>query len=148
MKAQKTLGELAAIKTPAPAAPAPTPAAPFVPNTNPVVDAKIDAFIAANPKLHEYYKNLTPERLVRACMLFRADEAEREIRRQSRQLEECKKWVEQSPSLKSEIFAKIDTLAKDKRTGAFVNLVRRAQQNAGRFAAPVAPRDPTVSQGV
>jgi len=148
MKTQKTLGELAVQKAAQTVAPIPAPAAPMVPKNNPAIDAKINAFIEANPKLHEYYKSLSPDRLVRACMLFRADAAEREERRQGRQLDEMKKWVEQSPALKADIYAKLATVPDDKKTGAFVNLVRRAQQDAGRQAVPVAPKAPTVSQSV
>jgi hypothetical protein len=43
-------------------------------------------------------------------MLFRADAAEREERRQGRQLDEMKKWIEQSPALKADIYAKLATV--------------------------------------
>jgi len=81
-------------------------------------------------------------------MLFRADTAEREERRQGRQLDEMKKWIEQSPALKADIYAKLATVPEDKKTGAFVNLVRRAQQDSGRQAVAVAPKAPAVSLGV
>lgn len=147
MKAQKTLGELAAEKAAASLQPAEQPA-PVVPKNNPAIDAKIDAFIADNPKLFDYYKNLSPERLVRACMLFRANEAEREDRRQTRQLVEMKQWAEQNPQIKAAIFAKLDRLPDEQRTGAFINLVRRAQQQASRIEVPSIPKAPAESRGM
>jgi hypothetical protein len=152
MKAQKTLAQLAAEKTAANAAAqtgaAQTSHTPGVPKNNVQIDAKIDAFAAENPKLVEYYQSLPKERLVRACLLARANEEERQVRRQERQYVELKKWVDQSPELKASIDAKLAAVPDEQKTGAFVNLARRAQEYAGRQSLPVAPRPPGQSIGV
>jgi hypothetical protein len=101
------------------------------PKINPEIDQKIDKFIGENPKLFEYYNGLSKERLVRAQMLNRANEAERKVKIAARQVEGLQKWVADRPEIAAKIEAKLANVPDDKKIGAFVNVARREQQALG-----------------
>jgi hypothetical protein len=42
----------------------------------------------------------------------------------------------------------LDRLPDEQRTGAFINLVRRAQQHASRIEVPSIPKAPAESRGM
>ncbi|HTQ32110.1 MAG TPA: hypothetical protein VMI53_12945, partial [Opitutaceae bacterium] len=60
---------------------------------NPEIDAKLDQFIQANPKLREYYNGLSKDVLIRKLMLGKMQRSEFSQRRN----QEIAQWVEEHP---------------------------------------------------
>lgn len=106
------------------------------PKENAEINAKIDAYIQANPRLYQYYQGLDKDRLVRTAMLTRMQEDERKLKYQERELQNLKQWVDQRPELKEKIAKQLEGVASEKLNGAFVNIVRREQQKIGAQITP------------
>ncbi len=92
---------------------------------NPEIDAKLDTFIAENPKLLEYYNALTKDELVRKLMLGKMERAEY---RQGRNTE-IKAWVEEHPEIKARIEERIRNVPEANRERAFINAAKREAQD-------------------
>ena len=92
---------------------------------NPEIDAKLDRFIAENPKLLEYYQALSKEELIRKQMLGKMQRSEFANGRN----EEIKAWVEEHPEIKTKIEERIRHVPEANRERAFINAAKTAAQN-------------------
>jgi hypothetical protein len=102
---------------------------------NPEIDAKLDRFIAENPKLVEYYNGLSKDELVRKLMLGKMDRAEYRQGRNS----EIKAWVEEHPEIKTRIEERIRNVPEANRERAFINAAKREAQDRVIRPAGVRP---------
>jgi hypothetical protein len=102
---------------------------------NPEIDAKLDRFIAENPKLIEYYNGLSKDELVRKLMLGKMDRAEYRQGRNS----EIKAWVEEHPEIKTRIEERIRNVPEANRERAFINAAKREAQDRVIRPAGVRP---------
>ncbi len=92
---------------------------------NPEIDAKLDQFIAANPKLLEYYNGLSKDELIRKLMLGKMQRSEYSNGRN----EEIKAWVEEHPEVKARIEERIRNVPPANRERAFLNAAKTEAQN-------------------
>lgn len=92
---------------------------------NPEIDAKLDKFIAANPKLVEYYNGLSKDELIRKLMLGKMQRSEYTVGRN----EEIKAWVEEHPEVKARIEERIRNVPPANRERAFINAAKTEAQN-------------------
>ena len=92
---------------------------------NPEIDAKLDKFIAENPKLLEYYSALSKEELIRKQMLGKMQRTEYTNGRN----EEIKAWVEEHPEIKSKIEERIRNVPEANRERAFINAAKTEAMN-------------------
>lgn len=90
------------------------------PRTNPEIDAKLNLFIADNPKLLEYYEAQPKEQLVRKLMLGKMNRNEYASRRD----QEVMQWVEQHPDIKARVEQRVKNVPEANRQRAFVNAAR------------------------
>ena len=92
---------------------------------NPEIDAKLDKFIAENPKLLEYYSALSKDDLIRKQMLGKMQRNEYANGRN----EEIKAWVEEHPEIKSKIEERIRNVPEANRERAFINAAKTEAMN-------------------
>lgn len=92
---------------------------------NPEIDAKLDRFIADNPKLTEYYDALSKPELIRKLMLGKM---QRNDYTESRNLE-IKEWVEANPDIKERIEHRIRNVPEGRRERAFINAAKSEAQS-------------------
>jgi len=92
---------------------------------NPEIDAKLDRFIAENPKLREYYNGFSKDELIRKLML---QKMERQQYRTGRN-EELKTWVEEHPEIKAKVEERIRNVPAENRERAFINAAKSEAQN-------------------
>jgi len=96
---------------------------------NPEVNARLDGFIQANPRMHDYYSSLVkehPERATRAFMLNKMFRHEAEMRQTARQAPQAKEWLEQQePSLKQRIMERLEKINPFYREKALVREIAR-----------------------
>ena len=92
---------------------------------NPEIDAKLDKFIAENPKLLEYYSALSKDDLIRKQMLGKMQRSEYTNGRN----EEIKAWVEEHPEIKSKIEERIRNVPAANRERAFLNAAKTEAMN-------------------
>jgi hypothetical protein len=92
---------------------------------NPEIDAKLDKFIAENPKLLEYYSALSKDDLIRKQMLGKMQRSEYANGRN----EEIKAWVEEHPEIKSKIEERIRNVPEANRERAFINAAKTEAMN-------------------
>lgn len=92
---------------------------------NPEIDAKLDRYIADNPKLHEYYDGLGKEELIRKLMLGKMQRSEYTEGRN----QEIKTWVEEHPEIKTKIEERIRNVPAQQRERAFINAARTEAMN-------------------
>lgn len=95
---------------------------------NPEVDARLTAFMEANSKQTEYYRQLVqqqPDRAVRSLMLNRMFKHEDQMRLVERQMPMVKQWVEQTPGMLESISARIAKINPFYREKAFVREAMR-----------------------
>ena len=92
---------------------------------NPEIDAKLDKFIAENPKLLEYYSGLSKDDLIRKQMLGKMQRSEYTNGRN----EEIKAWVEEHPEIKSKIEERIRNVPEANRERAFINTAKTEAMN-------------------
>lgn len=97
---------------------------------NPEVDAKLDQFIADNPRLLESYQRLSKDELIRKLMLRKMNQ--REVR-QGRNAE-ILAWVDENPDIKARIEAQVKNVPEANRQRAFVNAARLEAQQQGMRA--------------
>jgi hypothetical protein len=91
----------------------------------PEIDAKLDKFIAENPKLHDYYQALSKDDLIRKLMLGKMQRREYTNGRN----EEIKAWVEEHPEVKSRIEERLRNVPAANRERAFINAAKTEAQN-------------------
>src|SRR4051812_25379927 len=84
---------------------------------NPEIDAKLDRFIAENPKLHEYYDKLPKEELIRKLMLGKMQQRDYAENRNN----EIRSWVEEHPDVKQRVEESIRHVPEQNRARAFIN---------------------------
>ena len=92
---------------------------------NPEIDAKLDKFIAENPKLLEYYSALSKDELIRKQMLGKMQRSEYTNGRN----EEIKAWVQEHPEIKSKIEERIRNVPEANRERAFINAAKTEAMN-------------------
>ena len=103
---------------------------------NPEIDAKLDQFIQANPKLHEYYHGLGKDELVRKLMLGKMQRSEFTQRRN----EELVQWVNEHPEIKSRVEERIRNVPADRRERAFLTAAKTLAMNQGmRISHGISP---------
>jgi hypothetical protein len=92
---------------------------------NPEIDAKLDRFIAENPKLREYYDALPKEDLIRKLMLGKMQQREYAEGRNN----EIRSWVEEHPEVKQRVEESIRHVPEQNRARAFINAAKREAMN-------------------
>lgn len=92
---------------------------------NPEIDAKLDRFIAENPKLTEYYQALPKEDLIRKLMLGKMQRNEYAQGRNN----EIKAWVDEHPEIKNKIEERIRNVPAANRERAFINAAKSEAMN-------------------
>lgn len=90
------------------------------PRVNPEIDAKLNQFIKDNPKLYEYYCEMSKEQLVRKQMLSKMNQNDYT----QRQNEEVRQWVEQNPDIKEQIERRIARVAPERQERAFISAAK------------------------
>ena len=101
------------------------------PRVNPEIDRKLNEFIAANPKLAEYYKQQPREQLERKLMLGKMNEFERRERVNG----EIRQWVDQRPDVKERIERRLAQVPEAEKSKIFIGLAKSAMQNETLKAA-------------
>lgn len=91
----------------------------------PEIDAKLDKFIAENPKLHDYYNGLSKDDLIRKLMLGKMNRADYRTGRN----EELRTWVEENPDVKARVEERIRNVPAANRERAFINAAKTEAQN-------------------
>ncbi|HTQ30412.1 MAG TPA: hypothetical protein VMI53_04320 [Opitutaceae bacterium] len=94
---------------------------------NPEIDAKLDQFIQANPKLREYYNGLSKDVLIRKLMLGKMQRSEFSQRRN----QEIAQWVEEHPEIKAKVEERIRNVPADRRERAFLTAAKSLAMNQG-----------------
>lgn len=92
---------------------------------NPEIDAKLDRFIEANPKLKAYYDALSKEELTRKLMLGKMQRQDYAEGRNN----EIRSWVEEHPEVKARIEQSVRHVPEENRERAFINAARREATN-------------------
>ncbi|OAM88070.1 hypothetical protein OH491_09340 [Termitidicoccus mucosus] len=109
--------------------------------TNPEIDAKVTQFIADNPKLYEYYNEMTKEQLIRKHMLSKMQRNEYTQQRD----QEIIQWVNENPEVKAKVEERIKNVPAENRQRAFV---RVAKDEAMRQTMRQGQGQPPPSQGI
>ena len=102
---------------------------------NAQVNAKIDAYIVANPKHWEYIQSMPPERMARALVLNEVNKEER----QQRMREGIMKKLDQNPEMKAAYETLVKNLPEDQREKMVATI-------AARTLRAVTPREPRQQQ--
>lgn len=92
---------------------------------NPEIDAKLDRFIADNPKLREYYDALSKDELIRKLMLGKMQQRDYAETRNN----EIRSWVEEHPDVKQRVEESIRHVPEQNRARAFINAAKREAMN-------------------
>ena len=92
---------------------------------NPEIDAKLDRFIAENPKLHEYYNQLPKEELIRKLMLGKMQRNDYAETRNN----EIKAWVAENPEIQKRVEERIRNVPEANRQRAFINAAKQEAMN-------------------
>ena len=98
---------------------------------NPEIDAKLDQFIQANPRLREYYNGLSKDELVRKLMLAKMQRSEFSQRRN----QEIAQWVEEHPEIKAKVEERIRNVPAERRERAFITAAKSMAMNQGMRAS-------------
>jgi hypothetical protein len=104
---------------------------------NPLVDARLDKFIADNPDVAEHYTRLVkehPDRAVRMLALRTMFKHEDIALKNALRMPGVKEWVSQYPGLEERIEAKIQTKNPIMRAAAFIREavgLKRSVERAG-----------------
>ncbi len=88
---------------------------------NPQVNAKIDAYIEANPKHWQYIQSMPPERMARALVLNEVNKEDR----QQRMREGIMKKLDQNPEMKAAYETLVKNLPEDQREKMMTTLAAR-----------------------
>ena len=113
---------------------------------NAAVNAKLDAFIAANPDTNTVYIELVkrhPEHAVRKLMLAKMDKFNEDLKFAQRLLPQLKAWVAEHPGMEESIQKSLENVAPARRDIVYVNIVSRKMVNV--IGAP--PRQ-SVGNGI
>ena len=102
---------------------------------NPQVNAKINAYIEANPKHWQYIQSMPPERMARALVLTEVNKEER----QQRMREGIMKKLDQNPEMKAAYETLVKNLPEDQREKMVATI-------AARTLRAVTPREPRQQQ--
>ncbi|MDB6175550.1 MAG: hypothetical protein JWL59_4861 [Chthoniobacteraceae bacterium] len=102
---------------------------------NPEINAKIDAYIQANPKRWEYIQGLTPERMARTIVLQDIQKQERTERMRNSVL----KKIEEDPEVKQAYQTLVKNLPEDQRQKVIATLALSAQRAQQRGQAQSQP---------
>lgn len=102
---------------------------------NPQVNAKIDAYIEANPKHWQYIQSMPPERMARALVLNEVGKEER----QQRMREGIMKKLDQNPEMKAAYETLVKNLPEEQREKMMTTLAARTMRS-------VTPREPRQAQ--
>jgi hypothetical protein len=92
---------------------------------NPEIDAKLNKFIAENPKLQEYYEALSKEELIRKLMLGKMQRNEFSQTRN----QEIVNWVNENPEIKAKVEERIRNVPEQNRERAFINAAKSEAMN-------------------
>ncbi|MDR2982783.1 MAG: hypothetical protein LBV12_11115 [Puniceicoccales bacterium] len=90
------------------------------PRVNPEIDARLNQFIKDNPKLYEYYCEMSKEQLVRKQMLSKMNQSDYA----QRQNEEVKNWLEQNPEISARVEERVARLSPERQERARVTIAK------------------------
>ncbi|PTX91878.1 hypothetical protein DB346_23230 [Verrucomicrobia bacterium LW23] len=92
----------------------PTPAAAKQHASNPKLDARLDAYMKADPKMTEYFANLvqqSPDRAVRKLMLNEMNKHDQNMQYVSKVMPQVKEWLsQQTPEVQQRIQERIQNV--------------------------------------
>ncbi len=108
---------------------------------NPEVNAKIDAYIQANPKRWDYIQSMSPERMARTIALQDVQKQERTERMRAGVLRK----LEENPELKKAYQTLVKNLPEEQQEKVMANLAMRTQRTVTRGQQQTPAR---VGQGV
>ncbi len=95
---------------------------------NPEINAKIDAYIQANPKRWEYIQAMSPERMARTIILQDVHKQERTERIRNGVL----KKLDENPELKKAYKTLVKNLPEEQQEKMMANLAMRTQRTVAR----------------
>ena len=101
---------------------------------NPEINAKIDAYIKANPKRWDYIQSLSQERMARTIVLQDVQKQERTERIRAGVLRK----LDENPELKNAYQTLVKNLPEDQQEKMMANLAMRTQRSVtpGQNQAP------------
>ena len=108
---------------------------------NPDINAKIDAYIKANPKRWAYIQSMSPERMARTIILQDVQKQERTERMRASVLRK----LEQNPELKQAYQTLVKNLPEEQQEKMMANLALRTQRNVTRRQSEAPAR---ITQGI
>jgi hypothetical protein len=108
---------------------------------NPEINAKIDAYITANPKRWVYIQSMSPERMARTIILQDVQKQERTERMRAGVLRK----LEENPELKKAYQTLVKNLPEDQQEKMMANLAIRTQRNVTRGQSEAPAR---AAQGI
>ena len=108
---------------------------------NPEINAKIDAYIKANPKRWDYIQSLSPERMARTIVLQDVQKQERTERIRAGVLRK----LDENPELKNAYQTLVKNLPEDQQEKMMANLAMRTQRNVTRGQSEAPAR---AAQGI
>ena len=108
---------------------------------NPEINAKIDAYIKANPKRWVYIQSMSPERMARTIILQDVQKQERTERMRAGVLRK----LEENPELKKAYQTLVKNLPEDQQEKMMANLAIRTQRNVTRGQSEAPAR---AAQGI
>jgi hypothetical protein len=108
---------------------------------NPEINAKIDAYIKANPKRWVYIQSMSPERMARTIILEDVQKQERTERMRAGVLRK----LEENPELKKAYQTLVKNLPEDQQEKMMANLAIRTQRNVTRRQSDAPAR---AAQGI
>jgi hypothetical protein len=95
---------------------------------NPDINAKIDAYIEANPKRWAYIQSMSPERMARTIILQDVQRQERTERMRASVLRK----LEHNPELRQAYQTLVKNLPEEQQEKMMANLALRTQRNVAR----------------
>lgn len=87
---------------------------------NPEIDAKLTKYIADNPKLYDYYNEMSKEQLIRKLMLGKMQRNEYTQQRD----QEIIQWVNENPEIKAKVEERVRNVPAENRERAFVRVAK------------------------
>ena len=105
------------------------------------INAKIDAYIQANPKRWDYIQSMSRERMARTIILQDVQKQERTERMRASVLRK----LEQNPELKQAYQTLVKNLPEEQQEKMMANLVLRTQRNVTRRQSEAPAR---MTQGI
>ena len=108
---------------------------------NPDINAKIDAYIKANPKRWAYIQSMSPERMARPIVLQDVQKQERTERMRAGVLRK----LHENPELKQAYQTLVKNLPEEQQEKMMANLALRTQRNVTRRQSEVPAR---ITQGI